>query len=67
MGLLEKSDTGARLNREDKQYAESKMARHKELCELLGIVDEEPEDEKPEIPEDLYSQFEAININQFKE
>jgi len=65
MSLLEKLDGGARLNKEDSHYADSKMARHKVLCDLLGIVDEPQEqDEQPE--QDLYSQFEAININQFK-
>lgn len=66
MSLLEQSDGGARLSKEDRQYADSKMARHKELCDLLGIVDEPQEKEDP--PEqDLYSQFESINISQFKE
>jgi ribosome assembly protein YihI (activator of Der GTPase) len=67
MDLLEKSDAGEPLSREDTHYADSKMARHKELCELLGIVDEPQEDEKPQPEQDLYSQFESININQFKE
>jgi ribosome assembly protein YihI (activator of Der GTPase) len=66
MSLLEKSDAGTRLNKEDKQYADSQVARHKELCDLLGIVDE-PQEQEEQPEKDLYSQFESININQFKE
>ena len=66
--LLENIDSGKRLKAEDKQYVDSKMTRHKELCSILGI-EEEPEviDEKLESESDLYSQFEAINIDDFKE
>jgi len=67
MSLLEKLDAGAQLNREDKQYADSKMARHKELCDLLGIVDEPQEREEQQPEQDLYTQFESINIDQFRE
>jgi ribosome assembly protein YihI (activator of Der GTPase) len=66
MSLLEKSEAGAQLNREDKQYVDSKMARHQELCDLLGIVDE-PQEKEQQPEQDLYSQFESININEFKE
>jgi uncharacterized protein len=70
--LLDMLDNGESLSREDKQYTKTKLARHQELCDLLGIVDDDTEDSEhdgqgtDEI-EDLYDRFEAIDPNQFKE
>jgi len=70
--LLDLLDKGEALSREDKLYTKTKLARHQELCELLGIVDDEPQDseddlQSPDEIEDLYERFEAIDPNQFKQ
>lgn len=66
--LLDKIDLGKKISKEDQHYVEQSLARHKVLCEMLGLT-EEPEERseitKPET--DLYSQFEAIDINDFKD
>jgi ribosome assembly protein YihI (activator of Der GTPase) len=66
--LLDKIDIGKKITREDQQYVDQTLARHKVLCEMLGLKDEI---EKPiktsEKETDLYSLFEAININDFKD
>jgi ribosome assembly protein YihI (activator of Der GTPase) len=70
--LVEKLDSGARLSKEDSKYVSVKMERHRLLCELLSIADE-PEDlaetqtSEKKSEEDLLSEFESIDINQFKE
>ena len=66
--LLDKIDLGKKISREDQQYVDQTLARHKVLCDMLGLTDE-PEKSKAssEQPKDLYSQFEAIDINDFKE
>ena len=66
--LLDKIDLGKKIDREEQHYVDQTLTRHKILCDMLGIIDEP---EKPEVPTkektDLYSQFEAININDFKD
>lgn len=71
--LLDKYDNDATLTKDDVQYLESKMARHKILCDLLGIKDEdEGETNEASNAPDLLSEddplktFESININDFK-
>jgi ribosome assembly protein YihI (activator of Der GTPase) len=70
--LLDMLDKGESLSREDKLYSKTKLARHQELCDLLGLVEDEPQDMKHDLQstddvEDLYERFEAIDPNQFKE
>lgn len=66
--LMDKIDLGKNISREDQQYVEQTLARHKVLCDLLGLTDEtEQTNELPEQQSDLYSQFEAIDINDFKD
>lgn len=64
--LLNKIDLGKKIAREDQHYVDQTLARHKVLCEMLGVT-EEPE--KPikssEQQTDLYSQFESINIDDY--
>ncbi|MFT5674650.1 MAG: ribosome assembly protein YihI (activator of Der GTPase) [Paraglaciecola sp.] len=71
-GLIEKLDSGERLSKEDAKYTEITMQRHALLCELLGIADDqeeliEPQTSAQKSEEDLLSEFESIDINQFKE
>ena len=66
--LLDKVDIGKKISREDQQYVDQTLARHKALCELLGLTDEaEKPKESSEQQSDHYSQFEAIDINDFKD
>lgn len=70
--LLDEIDAGVILSRDQQNYVDSKLARHRELCGLLGVS------ETPEAPEsidapvkkqsetDLFEQFENIDISQFK-
>ena len=66
--LLDNLDLGKKITREDQHYVDLTLARHKVLCDMLGLTGEsETIDDKPEQQTDLYSQFEAIDINDFKE
>lgn len=70
--LLDEVDAGIVLTRDQQNYVDIKLAKHRELCEMLGIS------ETPEAPEkavtagkkpnetDLFEQFENIDISQFK-
>ena len=37
--LLDKIDLGKKITREDQQYVDLTLARHKVLCDLLGLTD----------------------------
>ena len=66
--LLDKIDLGKKITREDQHYVDQTLARHKVLCDMLGLKDEpEKPKESSEQQTDLYSQFEAINIDDFKD
>ena len=66
--LLDKIDLGKKITGEDQHYVDQTLARHKVLCDMLGLTDEhEKPKESSEQPTDLYSQFEAIDINDFKD
>lgn len=64
--ILDKVDTDEKISREQQQYMNAKLARHKVLCELLGIAEEEPEAKKTDEPQDLYQQFENSNLDDYK-
>jgi len=66
--LLDKIDVGKNIAREDQHYVDQTLARHKVLCDMLGLTDEpEKPEESSEQQTDLYSQFESIDINDFKD
>lgn len=58
--LLDALDEGKTLSKVDQQFVDECLVRIAELMEILGIKD----DEKNE--EDLYRTFENIDINQFR-
>ncbi|GGO66830.1 Der GTPase-activating protein YihI [Bowmanella pacifica] len=60
--LMDRLDSGQKLSAEEQRYVDSKLARHQELCKLMGI---EPEAEQEE-DSDLFDKFEKINLDQFK-
>ncbi|WP_088329277.1 Der GTPase-activating protein YihI [Lacimicrobium sp. SS2-24] len=43
--LLDKVEQGLPLNQEEQAYVDEKLARHRQLCELLGIDSHSEEDE----------------------
>lgn len=57
--LLDQLDAGVTLSKQDQQFVDQCLARIEELMEILGIEDDEDD-------QDLYQQFEKIDINQFK-
>jgi ribosome assembly protein YihI (activator of Der GTPase) len=66
--LLDNIDLGKAVSREDQQFVDKTLARHKILCDMLGLSDEpEAPQDSSEPQTDLYSQFEAIDINDFKD
>jgi len=65
--LLDNIDLGKKIAREDQHYVDQTLARHKVLCDMLGLTEEPEKLKEPEQQTDLYSQFEAININDFKD
>ena len=65
--LLDNIDLGKKIAREDQHYVDQTLARHKILCDMLGLTEEPEKPKEPEQQTDLYSQFETININDFKD
>jgi len=66
--LLDKIDLGKKITEEDQRFVDQTLARHKILCDMLGLTNEpEKSKEQSEQQTDLYSQFEAIDINDFKD
>lgn len=61
--LLDRVDNGYSLKPEQQKYVDEKLARHRQLCDLLGIEVEEPEEESSFDEEDPFSRFEAIDPN----
>jgi ribosome assembly protein YihI (activator of Der GTPase) len=60
--LLDKLDEDKPLTKEQQAYVDEKMARHRILCDLLGIVDNDDEDDDM----DPFDDLNAIDINDFK-
>lgn len=59
--LLDRIDAGDTLNQDDNAYVQERTARHKVLCDLMGIKDE-TEDEVI----DPLDQLDAFSIDDFK-
>ncbi|MCW8108856.1 Der GTPase-activating protein YihI [Alteromonas ponticola] len=62
--LLDKSENGVKLSAREQQYVDEKLARHRVLCELLGITDEDQEEDNEVSPLD---NIERLNIDDFKD
>ena len=66
--LLDNIDLGKKIAREDQHYVDLTLARHKVLCDLLGLTDKFDETVKlTEQQIDPYLEFEDINIDDFKD
>ncbi|MFC0308568.1 Der GTPase-activating protein YihI [Gallibacterium trehalosifermentans] len=57
--LLDQLDAGKTLSKQDQQFVDQCLIRIEELMQELGIEEDDEE-------QDLYQQFENINLNQFK-
>lgn len=68
--LVGKLDSDIKLDKQDQLYVTSNLARHKELCALLGITDDTELDDiqisSTSDENDLYEMFEKIDVNQLK-
>ncbi|MET1219183.1 MAG: Der GTPase-activating protein YihI [Glaciecola sp.] len=64
--LLEKLETDVELTKDEQAYVDEKMARHKVLCDLLGIVDDIDDAAEVDAQDDPLAALDAININDFR-
>lgn len=64
--LLDLVDEGEKLDAKQQAYVEAKLARHKVLCDLLGISAESEEKQPSQQEDDLFEQFDTIDINKLK-
>lgn len=60
--LLDQLDEGSPLSVENQQWLDAQLARHKVLCDLLGIK-EDVEDEQEDDP---FAQLDAIRLDDFE-
>jgi ribosome assembly protein YihI (activator of Der GTPase) len=63
--LAKKEDK--RLSANEKDYLESTLKRHKELCEILGIRIESDETEETVTEIDPFTQLDAIRLDDYKD
>lgn len=65
--LLLKEDEGKKLSTLEKQFVDERVARHKALCEMLGINLEDDDDDLADTSEEdsLFDRLES-NLDQFK-
>lgn len=61
--LLDQLDDGEKISKADQHYVDVTLARHKELCDMLGISQESKEQQNDDDP---FERFEAIDINKLK-
>ena len=61
--LLDKLDDGIAISKAEQAYVEEKMARHRIICDLLGITDSDDEEED----EDPMKHLDAISMDEFKD
>lgn len=62
VALLDKLDNDEKLTREQQTYVDEKMDRHRILCDLLGISEQDESEDKS----DPLSGLDAINIDDYK-
>ncbi|KXI30019.1 Der GTPase-activating protein YihI [Paraglaciecola hydrolytica] len=65
--LIQQSDNGSEIDRASQNYVNQQLSRHKQLCEMLGIVEEGIVEEVDHDDDDLYAKFERINVNKLKD
>ncbi len=69
--LLDKVERKIKLSAADQEFVDSSMARHKELCSMLGINaeddDESVTDADSAAETDPFAQLDAIDMDEFKD
>lgn len=60
--LLDKLDEGQAISKAEQQYVDDKMARHRILCDLLGIAESDDEDD-----DDPMDSLDAMSMDEFKD
>lgn len=68
--LLDKAERNITLSSTDQEYVNTKMARHKVLCDMLGInTDEQREETDPNSASDFdpFDRLDAIDMDEFKD
>ncbi|MDC8829149.1 Der GTPase-activating protein YihI [Alteromonas gilva] len=63
ISLLDKLDQGKPLNKDQQHYVDEHMARHKALCELMGITADADESDDDE---DEFAALDAIKLDDFE-
>jgi uncharacterized protein len=64
--LIEQLDAGESLDNTSQRYVDTKLARHQELCRMLGITDDADDSKQVETERDLLSIYENVDINKLK-
>jgi uncharacterized protein len=64
--LIEQLDAGESLDNTSQRYVDIKLARHQELCRMLGISDDADDTNQVETKRDLLSIYENVDINKLK-
>ncbi|MCC2616912.1 GTPase-activating protein [Aestuariibacter halophilus] len=64
--LLDKLEQGKSLSAEQQAWVDQKMARHRTLCDLLGIQDE-PQTEDAPSEDDVFDRFDNADLNKWKD
>lgn len=62
--LLDKLDEGEKVTRAEQAYVDEKMARHRIVCDLLGIADIDDDEEQAD--DDPLDNLDAIDIDDYK-
>jgi ribosome assembly protein YihI (activator of Der GTPase) len=65
--LLNQLDNNKKLTKDQQHYVDQKLARHKELCAMLGIEEESEEAEQTLDDFDAFDSFESISIDDYKD
>lgn len=55
--LLDKVDAGEKLGKNDAAWLDKTLARHQQLLEELGLLEDEDEDDQPVEGDDLWTRF----------
>ena len=61
--LLDKLDDDQAISKAEQHYVDEKMARHRILCDLLGITDTDEEDDD----DDPLAHLDAYSMDEFKD
>lgn len=65
--LLDKSELGKKLSLEDQHFVDTNLARHKELCKMLGIEEDVEQSDTPEEPDNIFGDFDSISMDDYKD